>query len=63
MPSIFVRSHRASNPRCLKNSQTHSGDLSRQLCALISLASKEHMKTKELKVKSEFWHAKCDELT
>jgi hypothetical protein len=21
------------------------------------------MKTKELKVKSEFWHAKCDELT
>jgi hypothetical protein len=34
-----------------------------QLYALISLADKEHMKTKELEVESTFWHAKCDQLT
>jgi hypothetical protein len=37
--------------------------MTRQLYALISLADKEHMKTKELEVESTFWHAKCDQLT
>jgi hypothetical protein len=37
--------------------------MSRQLYTLISLADEEHTKTKELEVKSEFWHTKCDKLT